>query len=361
MLMKKQRLCRAAALCLSVLLLLPALSGCKKEKYPMRSSTVKESTTVFTLGTVEVPFEVLHTFFTAAALASPGYGEGYFDGDGGEERFTACLGTALSRIADVYALFALAGEAGIDPYGEEITKAVQDMVTLSVDGGTDEEGNVYQGFGGDYNAYLDHQRKVLHMNDSVSRLIFRYAETEKRLIAHHRENAGVTDAEVAAFFNGEDCLHIEWLHQTVREGVDARRLLETAREKLLEKGVNGGELPADVMAQYSDLSGTSAIDPTGFYISPRSLESKYASVAEAAFSLPVGGLSEVIEANGGYFLVYRMEKKPEDLTGRAQEIKALCLTDRFYGEVSARSAELLSGATYTEAFHTLTAAELLED
>ena len=75
----------------------------------------------------------------------------------------------------------------------------------------------------------------------------------------------------------------------------------------------------------------------------------------------MSGLSEVIEANGGYFLLYRMEKKAGDLSARAEELKSLYLSDRFYADLRIRSAQLLTLADYTDAYRALTAKELLED
>ena len=362
--MKTRFLRRALAFGLAVLLLLPALIGCEKEKYPMRSSTAKESMTMLTLGEEAVPFEVLRAFFAAAAHAAPGYGEDYFEGEEGSARFAACLDAALSRIADIYALFAMAKEAGIDPYGKEISQAVRDAVTVAVDGEKDQNGAIIGGFAGDYNAYLEYLRKNFHMNDSVCRLMLRYDEAEKKLIARYRKQKSVTDAELAAFFEGENCLHIEWLHQPAEQGVASRALLETAKEKLIASGIDGSNLPdVNILASYSKDARhrSQKVDNTGFYISPHSLDRKYAAVTQAAFSLPIGGLSEVIEANGGYFLLYRMEKKAGDLSARAEELNSLYLSDRFYADLRIRSAQLLTLADYTDAYRALTAKELLED
>ena len=125
---------RALAFCLALLLICCALSACG-ESYKQRKSTDKEATPVLQLGEHTVTFEVLYTFFLNACEKREDYNDTYFTGAGWEERFDEVMEEAVAQVAEIYGLFALCEEVGIDPFGKEMDTSIMNYLKTTVGGG----------------------------------------------------------------------------------------------------------------------------------------------------------------------------------------------------------------------------------
>lgn len=357
------RLKRPLSLLLALLLLLLSLVACGGEKYPMRQSTVEEQETVLTLGEDNVPFEVLHTFFTNAALSEKEYGDGYFDGDEGKEHFEAVMEKAIANIAEIYALFAYCRTVGIDPYSKEINETVSSYVEKNMDGG-EFAGYILPSFK-DYDAYLEYLEKNFHMNDAVSRLLLRYAACEEALIEYYNRSYSYTREDVGAFFASDDCIRVNWFRQVGYEAgkglpyEDALRLMQSAQENLRNAAGNQSKLEKVFINSFPPSSESEI--KKGFYIGRYTWDPAYlGELTEMAFSLLPYGVSEVFESeDGGLYIVYRLEKNDSDFASSYESIEALYLSEKMYEALDAKKAALLEGISYAEGFSSLTALSIM--
>ena len=150
--MKKQhRLLRLLSLALALCLLAP-LAACSK--YRLEMSNEKESRTVLQLDGQDVPFEVL-SFFYHNKPASADH----------EEKLAA----AIRDTCELYAIFSVCRDNGIDPFGEEMNARVDAAVREMIDSfDTRRE-------------YIDSLARR-HMTDNTCRLLLRSYLCEARLL-----------------------------------------------------------------------------------------------------------------------------------------------------------------------------------
>ena len=348
----KKTIFRTVSLLLVLAMAVAMLSACS---YRPRKSTDEEATPVMTLGEATVNFEVLYAFFHSRAERADGYSADYFEGEVGDARFAEILAGATADVAEIYALFDACRAAGIDPYSEEIEEAVTEQVKLTVKGGA-VDGVIFPGYK-NYKAYLADIRENYHMNDAVARLMIRYGICEELLIDYYENKHPYTDDDVAAFFMSDDCVHIVHISRSESDGglggsftaAEIREfnldLVTTARNHLLQ----GND---DKACQL-----TTRRDPKpyiGRYTYDRAY---YATLIDTAFALPEGGVSEIMDLGSeGFHVVKRLPKNLADLESHA-EFAALTeayLYDLLTGDVLSRAEALLAGATYTEAYTSLT-------
>lgn len=345
----KKRLTRALAFILLTSLLLLSLTACG-ENYKLRASSKKEATPVLTLGEDTVNFEVLYTFFLNQCDKIDGFTDSYFDGAAGAARFTATLDAAVAEIAKIYASFAVCRSVGIDPFSESVDAAIIEYLKLTVEGGTMGENELY-GFDS-YDEYLDYIQESFHMNDAVNRLMIRYAVCEDLLIKYYKESYPYTDADVAAYFAGEDCIRIIWVSRTADAGMLSREdnlaIMERAREKLLAGNHSGA-------IRYS-------LEPTtDFYMGRHTLDDAYYSeLIGLAYSLGEGEVSGVLDLGvEGLFVIKRLPKVSAHLTERHESITDIFLYDLQIATILARADALTEAIAYTDFYNELTAADFL--
>ena len=345
----KKLFLRTITLILIATLLLCTLTACG-EDYELRKSSKKEATPVLTLGEDTVNFEVLYTFFRNQCDKIPSFSSTYFDGAEGLARFNATLGAAIGEISEIYAMFALCREAGIDPFGEEVEQKILDYLKLTVEGGTMGESEL-QGFDG-YDEYLDYIEEKFHMNDAVNRLMIRFAICEDMLLAHYRNEYPYTDADVAAYFGGEDCIRLIWVSRTQDAGMLSREenisMMRRAREKLIAGNHSGA-------IQYS-------LEPsTDFYMGRYTLDdSYYSELIEVAYDLGEGEVSDVLDLGvEGLFVIKRLPKETAHLSERHESITEIFLYDLQMSSLLDKASELMQGIVYKDFYNDLTAVDFL--
>ena len=336
---------RALALCLALLMLSCALTSC--ENYKLRKSSEKEATPVLQLGEHTVNFEVLYTFFLNACERREEYNDTYFTGAGWEERFDEVMEEALAQVAEIYGLFALCKEVGIDPFGEEMDTSIMNYLKTTVGGGAMGE-HAIVGFDS-YSEYLDYIREHYHMNDAVNRLMIRYALCEEELMEYYQNTHRFTEDDVRAFFKSADCIRVVWVGRPKNASFlgltedENRELLETAK-KHLENG------KIDLAIQLS-------LEPsTDFYMGRYTKDSAYyAELIETAYQLSEDETSDIIELGAeGYYIVKRLKKLSSHFESRYAEIEEVYLYDLQCATVLEKAEALLEGIVYKDAFATLT-------
>ena len=341
-----KRILRISALLLLLSVLLSALASCGGG-YRMKKSTEKEATPVFTIGEDTVNFELLYTFFLNRMEVA-----GLTLDTVGAEEFSDLMAAAEAEIAEIYALFAVCREVGIDPFSKDVEKKITEYIKMNVDGGV--VGDTWiEGSFEDYDAYLAYIREAYHMNDAVNRLLIRYAICEDLLVSHFKTAYPYTEADVRAFFGSDDCLHIVWVGRTATDGGLDREenlaLMASIRDYLID-----GEIRSAI--------GLSLRQDTDFYMGRYSKDDAYyGELIDTAYKLAVGETSGIIDLGpSGFFVVKRLEKDTDDLDTRYREIEEVFLTDALYTDVEEKAAELLQGIVYKDAYNALTVGDFRE-
>ena len=297
-----------------VLVSLLSLVSCQKYK-PVKSSD-EESATVMTLTledkTYEVPYELYRSFFLQLKTAVDGGDSSVWSGADKDEYIKKIDGMILSRITDIYALFHLCDKVGIDVYSKDVEKTLDKYVTASVDGGI-VDGIIFEGFEGDYDAYLESLKKM-NLNYSVQKLLLRYSLASELLDFHYIGNFGeeefvedtvmgalkYTEEDVRNFYYSRECVRVlEAFLSTADEvssAINTPEKAEKIRSLLLASAT---EYEAGTII----ITNTLATEDTrkGRIIARHNLDPMYYSeLTEAAFSLGRLMPSEVITLNTGY-------------------------------------------------------------
>lgn len=183
---------------LLALLLLPAmlavLPGCSKYRVEMSNS--RQSETVLTVGGTAVAFEVVDFFYHNYADAYP------------EESFSAHMARVENSVCELYAIFTLCSDYGIDPYGKEINDQMDEAVKQMID---------------EYPTRRDYIERITaqHMTDTVSRLLLRSYLCEE-LLLDKLETELEEDSVLEAFLSREDVLRV--LSMTVNFGTQTEAM-----------------------------------------------------------------------------------------------------------------------------------------
>ncbi|MFA5561860.1 MAG: hypothetical protein WDA00_04395 [Eubacteriales bacterium] len=349
---------------LSCLLLLAAglsLAGCERN-YQEAKSTPQEKQVVARLGDYEIRYDLFRALFYAMKDELDGGDGQAWEGASGEALWQTALDQIEGALADLYAVFDLCREIGVDPFGREIDKTVQAYVRADIEGGVI-NGEPVGGYGSQQ-AYLD-ALAARHMTDHVSRLFYRYSACLSVLYDHYVQTyAGgsipVSDEITRTFFESEEVVHVGWVHISPDNGLSVaenRAHAEDARAALLL--CEGYEEMKNIIALYS-LSMASADIEAGFYLTPYAYDRPFRPVVEAAYSLPVGGISPVIETADGWFVLVRLDKDPAapDSPALMNRLTTLYLEHRLYSRLFEMTAGLLPGITYTDAFDRYNAGNL---
>lgn len=345
----KKKLIRAITLFLITALLTLSLTACG-EDYKLRESSKKEATPVFTLGEDTVTFEVLYTFFRNQCDKIENFSASYFEGADGPARFTETLAAATHKISEIYAMLAACRAVGIDPYSEDVENKILDYLKITVEGGTMGENELY-GFDS-YDEYLDYIEENFHMNDAVNRLMLRFAICEDLLMAYYEDSLPYTDADVAAYFESEECIRIIWVsrpHDAMMQSKeDNLKMMNSAREKLIAGKHNSA-------IQYS-------LEPaTDFYMGRYTLDDAYYSdLIEIAYALGDGEVSDVLDLGvEGFFVIKRLPKEAAHLSERHQIITEIFLYDLQTANILATADDLMQGIVYQDFYYSLTAVDFV--
>ena len=351
----KKTLIRVFSLLLALVLLLGMLTACGK--YSPRKSTEAEATPILTLGEDTVNFEVLYAFFRSRCEKIADFSADYFKGAEAEARYNSVLADAISDISEIYALLDACRAVGIDPYSDDVEDAIVSQLKLTVEGGALEDLHFP---GGDYDDFLAYIRENYHMNDAVARLMIRYAVCEELLIDYYENESRYTDDDVTAFFMSDACIRLVWISRNESDGGFSGADPNDVREFNLEKIDSARNYLLLGTTEGDNRACQLTTSPTPItHIGRYTLDSaQYGDLIATAFALPIGGVSDVMDLGAeGFHVLKRIEKDPEELKKNAvfNSLVDIYLYDTLMGDVMQRAATLRASATYTDAYHSLTA------
>lgn len=351
-------------------LLLGILTSCGGAKYPPVESSELESTVVMTLKIEDEEYRVKYELYRALFLnvrdEIDGGDRSVWSGDKKDEYIALADAKIMSQIADIYSVIHVASEIGIDIYSSEFDDIVEEYIELSVDGDGRYDDSTVIGFGGDYDAYLEHLRKM-NLNYSVQDLLLRYEIASNRIYDHH---AGYTSTEfleeyvegaleftkedVKAFYkNNDECVRV--IRAFLPSPPFTAQKAEEKRQRICEEEIYG----VDAVVNYVIGLGVPTADSevrNGDVIAKHNLDPAYYSeLVEAAFALEYFDVSDVIsittgDSNStGFNILYKINKTDEHFEECYESIKSVYVQNEI-GKMIDSAADVLKASVQNTSF-----------
>lgn len=347
-----------AAIALS-LILITSLLSCGSGGYREVKSKRAWRKTVLTIDGEDVSFELLRFYFFRHTAEVDGGDASLWESDGAAALTEKALKLAVDDICELYAVFAVCRDYGIDPEGDTVSDIVDEYIKCDVDGGYPDGNTKVIGNGGDYDKYLE-SLKALHMTDTVNRLHHRYAACLKVLDAYIQNGAegkaNATAEDLQGFLQSNRCAHANYaeLQKFAPDGVLEICTPERALKIYEEMKDAEGNLTrlGELVTRYSTTQ-----DRSGRYYSRYEIDPTAPVQYDFIASLAPGEVSELIETEDCYRIYYGMEKDaaPED-------IKSLYLAEEYmYSRIAGTTLNLATKIEYQSAYHQLTYAILSEE
>ena len=334
--------------------------SCGDEDYPPVESTDEESKTVITLSYAgekyNVPYEIYRAFFLQVRNAVDGGDTSVWTSADKATYVNKANELIFSRIAEIYAVFYLCKEAGINPYSKEIDEQIDEYIRISIEGG-DLGGKRFVGFEGDYDAYLA-SLKEMYYNYSVSVLLIRSHIALDALNLYYAGNPDSNNPEdsVGALkFTKDDVRDFYYGDESVRvlraflptEGFTKERA-EEIRNSIATK--DGESAVATYMINFT-LSGGADVK-NGELIGLYSLDDRYyGEITDAAFALKNGETSAPIYLNTenevGYSIVYKAAKSDAHYESCYNDVKAVYIQNEIGRLLNNTETALIAGLSFT--------------
>ncbi len=355
---------RILALCLC-LCMLCSLMACASNPYPPVESTEQERTEIckLTYGGKQyaVPYELYRTLCLTYRTEVDGGDIEAWNGPFAEQMRATLNERIFDRITEIYAVLALAEEVGINPYDKATENEIAAYVRASVEGGYVGGINA-EGFG-TYEKYLESLAES-YMNYSVQALIYRYYITSRRLDEYFigkTDEYGVivsdgaltyTDADVQAFYRGEESVRLLWAY--FPENVWSAGRVEAIRDTIALKKT--AEDVAYYMTRYTTAAGPDV--ESGHVIGRYSLDPAfYGELTKSAFALAMGETAPVIrvvsDEENGYYILYRTDKSEENLAENFEKVEMAYAQNEIGKKLVNVQNTLLSSKQTTEFFDSI--------
>ena len=268
---------------LSLLLVLlqgvPLLCGCSRTSAPIEA-TEEEMRAVGNVGDYEVAYdEYRFAVLTCRGMLTEEYGESFLQSADAKERI---LENVLSNITYNYAVLTLCAEVGILPDNETLLEAVQQKVDKTVE----ELGSRRK-----YRRYLEENG----LTDRLYRFNLMVDLMQNELFYVYVDDLGLIESEDAEVY---DIILKEFINVS---HIYVSKATEGAYERICQaqSRLQNGEDFAALVAEYNEDDGqTEGGDciPRGYMSEP---------YENAAFSLGVGSISDVVEDSNGYYIIRR--------------------------------------------------------
>ncbi len=309
----------------------------------------------------DVAYELYRALFLQYKSKIDGGDASVWSGEKKDEYIAEIDKIIFSRISDIYAVLHLCDKVGINAYSKVVEQTISDYIKVGVEGGSI-DGMRFEGFDGDYDAYLAHL-KAENMNYAVQVLLYRYSIAYLLLEDYYADKVSGEDSvsytreDVKAYYDSDECVRV--LEAFLSTGTEIDRLINTPeRAKRLRDGISQQSNEYDVGTYMisNTLSAEGLRD--GTIIGKYSLDpAYYEDLTAAAFSLSVGDTSEVIEvitgASNGYYILYRTEKSDENFEKCYEQIEASYVLNLIGKDVFNTADALKASISRTDAFTSL--------
>ncbi len=294
-----KRMTRILAFLLAVMLLLISLTSCSAASPVYASPRAKK--VVATVGDVEILYEELY-FITMHYIEElkRTYGENALDDQARRDDLDAFVWASL--VSRETALISLGYEYGLDVHKGDIADSVQEIMDSVIE----------QNFAGDRKAYIEDLAKT-YMTDHYARQYFGVENYLANSIVIEMAERGelVTDeATVLATLNGDKfirTMHV-FISNSNKMYTDAENRAHAAEIQATIAACSDNDARYEAMCdaiggKYNNDFG----DPlaNGYYFTHGEMEDAYEA---AAFALAEYGVSDVVEAEDGYYIIMRLPK-----------------------------------------------------
>ena len=361
---------RILALFMIVAVLL-CTAGCKQYK-PVKSTKLEKTkiaTMQYEKEKYEANYELFRMLFLSAKETVSGNDPQKFEGENGAALLEEARVFALDRLYEIYSVFALCDALDINLYSRKVNKAVEESITVSIEGGFGADDQQILGLGS-YEAYLANLKAFYYMNYAVQDLMLRYSYGISAINTYYygtvddygnKSEEGAltyTDSQVTDFYNSADTRRVLLVFTQLGEE-EAIKIRENMASKRTEQEVS------DYMLKNTAADPEDAI--AGLVIGKYSIDnSAYASITEAAFALAEGETSAPIvglNAAGikGHYILYCAKKSEAHLT----ENRALVTESYLDNEIGKKFDEvkkaLAASVSFTDFYNGLTLASIRMD
>lgn len=345
--------------------LLFCLAGCAEKDYPPVPSTAEESRVLYTLSfegkSYDVKYELYRAFFLNYRSEVDGGDASVWTSENKSAYITRINGMILDSVSEIYGTLHHAKKLGINPYSVSFDKQVSEYIKGSVEGYDDGQMSA-DGFGGDYDKYLESLKKN-GLNYSVQDLLYRYAIATDKINEYYigtkdesnptpdmkEGKLEYTDADVRAYYDSDDtvrCL-LAMLDSRSFTAERAQEIRDNIASYVNETGV---------ISYIMNFTTTTERDgAVGILIGRTSLDSAYfAELTEEAFRIKKGETSEVVsvtDSDGShYYILYRTDKTDEYFNENIAYITESYLNSKVRELVGADEIALRISATPTSEY-----------
>lgn len=352
---------------LLILILATALFAvsCGSGYYAPIASTDEESRTVMTFSygdsTYEVKYELYRALFLNLKSEIDGGDGSVWSGENKDEYIAEAHSRIKSMLAYIYAAFAICGEIDFDIYSSEVNDRISAYIKEAVDS---------EPYNGDYDSYLA-DLKAENLNYAAHELILRWGIATDAIDEHYIGTASADDIsgqitvgslvytreDVESFYFSDECVRV--IRACIADnGIrPTKDRAEDVRDAVIAVANLGNEAVAAAMAGAGSITAQAELQ-NGYVVARYNLNSfYYGEMTEACFSLPVGGVSEVItvveDMGQRCYVIYRCEKTDEHFDECYNEIASIFLSDRVGELIATAQDSLLSSVTETDFIDTL--------
>lgn len=312
-------------------------------KYEPVESTELEATTVMTMRAgadeYELKYEMYRALFLNYKNEIDGGDESVWGGDNKDEYIERINEKIIERAADIFSAFAICKQLGIDLYSKEVEDEINELIRLSVEGGN--VGDVQIEGYGNYEKYLD-SLKQINLNYSAQILLYRYSIAINKIDEYYIGTASTddidsenvtkgaieyTENDVKNFYLSDECVRVLRMHM---QAIYVNN--PEARRESIVNASYGSERDV-ALAMINNGSFTSGPEIfNGYVIGRYNLDkSLYGEMTDAAFSLDMHEVSELITVQNGnekiYYVLYRAEKSESHFNECYDSIAYIYLKD----------------------------------
>ncbi len=360
---------------LLILILATVLSAvsCSGGYYEPVASTEEEArcAMTFTYGerTYEVKYELYRALFLNIKSEIDGGDASVWSGADKDGYIAEAHSRITGMLAYIYSAFAICDAIDFDVYSGEVDNQISEYVKAAVDSET---------YNGDYDAYLADLKKE-NLNYSAHELILRWGIATDAIDEYYIGTASADDIsgqitvgnltytreDVESFYFSDECVRVIRAciaDNGIRPTVDRA---EDVRDAVIAVANLGQEAVAAAMAGAGSITAQAELQ-NGYVIARHNLNSfYYGEMTEAAFDLPVSGVSEVItvveDMGERCYVIYRSEKSAEHFTECYKEIASIFLSNGVGQIIHEAELALFSSAVATDLLDTLDYSKIAMD